>query len=322
MLFFDCQNHCPQFLIKTTNFLKAFLFLTVILLNSCTPKVLSQNSAPTAIPTDLSSLEGIGNTKVSPKDNATMVYVPAGEFLMGSKVGLTDEQPVHRVYLDAYWVDRTEVTNAIYANCVKSGACRKPGSLVFYNDPAYSNHPVEHVSWRDAVNYCSWAGRRLLTEAEWEKVAIWDPYHNQQRIYPWGNTYDCKKGNYDDETDMDASLMADGSVNCDGYAYSAPVGSYPQGASIYGVLDLGGNVWEWVHDAFLEADPFNATIKNYYAISPEKNPQGVDPKITDYRVARGGSYNSTYGFGRSAYRLWFGLDDAYDGIGVRCGNSQ
>ncbi len=129
-------------------------------------------------------------------------------------------------------------------------------------------------------------------------------------------------GNYDDETEMDASLMADGSVNCDGYVRSAPVGSYPQGASIYGVLDLGGNVWEWVHDAFIEVDPFNATIQNYYAISPAKNPQGVDPKITDYRSMRGGSYNFTYGFGRSAYRLWFGLDDSYDGVGFRCGSSK
>jgi serine/threonine-protein kinase len=267
-------------------------------------------------------LKGLGGTKVSPKDNMTLVYVPAGEFLMGSVAGLTDEQPVHKVDLDAYWVDQTEVTNSMYEKCVQSGACQKPTHLIFYNDPAYTDHPVEYVSWNNAMKYCSWVGRRLLTEAEWEKVAIWDPYTNQQRAFPWGNDYDCSMGNFDDETEMDASLMQDGKVNCDGYVMSAPVGSYPKGASIYGVLDLGGNVWEWVHDAFIEVDPFNASIQNYYAISPVKNPQGVDPAITDYRSMRGGSYNFTFGFGRSAYRLWYGLDDAYDGVGFRCGSSE
>lgn len=268
------------------------------------------------------NLDGLGNTQISTSDKMTMVYVPAGEFLMGSKIGLTDEQPVHKVYLDAYWVDRTEITNSMYSDCVKSGACREPSTLIFYNDPAYADHPVEYVSWTDAVNYCAWVGRRLPTEAEWEKVASWNPYTNEQRIYPWGNTYDCRKGNFDDETELDASLMQKDVVNCDGYVRSAPVGSYPDGASIYGALDLGGNVWEWVHDAFIEVDPFNATIQNYYAISPAKNPQGVDPKITDYRSMRGGSYNFTFGVGRSAYRLWFGLDDSYDGVGFRCALSD
>jgi formylglycine-generating enzyme required for sulfatase activity len=267
-------------------------------------------------------LRNLGTTKTSSIDRMTMVYVPAGEFLMGSKTGMTDEQPLHKVDLDAYWVDRTEITNAMYSDCVKSGACDKPSALVFYNDPAYANHPVEYVSWTDAVNYCTWVGRRLPTEAEWEKVASWDPYTNQQRIYPWGNTYDCHKGNFDDETEMDASLMQKDVVNCDGFVRSAPVGSYPDGASIYGALDLGGNVWEWVHDAFIEVDPLTPTIQNYYAISPEKNPQGVDPKITDYRSMRGGSYNFTFGVGRAAYRLWFGLDDSYDGVGFRCALSD
>jgi len=222
------------------------LVLGVVLIG-CSSVGAHPSGKDSLVVSEKANLDRLGETKISSSDHMTLVYVPAGEFLMGSKAGLTDEQPIHKVYLDAYWVDRTEVTNSMYADCVKFGACKKPSALVFYNDPAYSNHPVEYVSWNDAVNYCFWAGRRLLTEAEWEKVAIWDPYTNQQRIYPWGNTYDCKMGNYDDETEMDESLMADGSVNCDGYVHSAPVGSYPQGASIYGVLDLGGNVWEWVH---------------------------------------------------------------------------
>ena len=305
-----------------TSVYKVFFCVLIVgvVLSACAPV------KPAPVVNDLvigkTDLKGLGDTKVSPKDNMTLVYVPAGEFLMGSVAGLTDEQPVHKVDLDAYWVDQTEVTNSMYEKCVQSGACQKPTHLIFYDDPAYKDHPVEYVSWNNAAKYCSWAGRRLLTEAEWEKVAIWDPYTNQQRVFPWGNDYDCSMGNFDDETEMDASLMQDGKANCDGYVRSAPVGSYPKGASIYGVLDLGGNVWEWVHDAFIEVDPFNASIQNYYAISPVKNPQGVDPKITDYRSMRGGSYNFTFGFGRSAYRLWYGLDDAYDGVGFRCGSSE
>jgi len=269
-----------------------------------------------------SDVVNVGLTKVSPVDKMTLVYVPAGEFFMGTDNGMTDEQPLHKVYLDGYWVDRTEITNAMYADCVKAGNCGKPSSLIFYNDAAYADHPVEYVSWNDAVNYCSWTGRRLPTEAEWEKVSTWDPFTNQQRVYPWGNEYDCSRGNFDDETELDASLMQDGKVGCDGFVRSAPVGSFPNGASVYGALDLGGNVWEWVHDAFIEVDPLGSTIQNYYAISPFENPQGVDPSITDYRSMRGGSYNFTFGFGRSAYRLWYGLDDSYDGVGFRCALSE
>jgi len=290
------------------------MFLLIIIVSGC------GQINPTASEND--KLDGLGKTRISTSDQMTMVYVPEGEFLMGTEIGMTDEQPIHKVYLDAYWVDRIEVTNSMYANCVQSGACEKPSSLVFYNDPTFANHPVEYVSWNDAVDYCTWAGRRLPTEAEWEKVATWDPYTDQKHVYPWGNTYDCKLGNFDDETELDASLMPGGQVNCDGYVRSAPVGSYPDGASVYGVLDLGGNVWEWVHDAFIEVDPLNASIQNYYAVSPPRNPQGVDPAITGYRGVRGGSYNFTFGVGRSAYRLWYGLDDSYPGIGFRCALSD
>ena len=266
--------------------------------------------------------EEIGRTLVAPVDNMTLMYVPAGEFLMGTEIGLTDEQPIHKVYLDAYWIDQTEVSNAMYSNCVEAGKCSEPSSLIFYSDPEFAHHPVEYVSWNDAVNYCTWTERRLPSEAEWEMAARWDPYTNQQRVYPWGDEYDCRKGNFDDELELDASLMQDGSVGCDGFVRSAPVGSFPDGASLYGALDMSGNVWEWVHDAFIEVDPFNASIENYYATSPLENPMGVDPAITEYRSMRGGSYNFTFGFGRAAYRLWYGLDDSYDGVGFRCALSE
>jgi len=301
------------------SFYKLLLGLTLLaVLSGCSPASTNSSDIKDLTITRTADLDQIGQTKVSDVDNMTLVYVPAGDFLMGTETGLTDERPIHKVYLDAYWVDQTEISNELYSKCVQAGNCDKPSFLAFYDDPDYASHPVEYVSWKDAVNYCTWAGRRLLTEAEWEKVAVWDPYSNQQRVYPWGNQYDCRKGNFDDETDLDASLMQDGSISCDGFVRSSPVGSFPEGASVYGALDLGGNVWEWVHDWYDEVDPFNSSLQNYYAISPLENPQGVDPAITDYRSMRGGSYNFTFGFGRSAYRLWYGLDDSYDGVGFRC----
>ncbi len=263
-----------------------------------------------------------GSTRLAPSDSMTLLYVPEGEFKMGSEAGLTDERPLHAVFLDAYWIDRTEISNSMYAQCVEAGGCDEPASTVYFNDPEYADHPVVYVSWVDANDYCTWAGRRLPTEAEWEKAASWDPVANQQRVFPWGNEYDCKKGNYDDEVELDASLMPGTTVNCDGFLRSSPVGSFPEGASPYGALDMGGNVWEWVHDAFIEVDPIKPSLQNYYAISPYSNPMGVDPAITEYRSMRGGSWNFTFGFGRAAYRLWYGLDDKYDGVGFRCALSE
>jgi len=296
--------------------------VTVFVLSGCATLNSDSSENKDLTITRKADLQEIGKSKVSSIDGMNLVYVPSGDFLMGTEIGLTDEQPVHKVYLDAYWVDQTEVTNSMYARCVKAGECGKPSVLVFYEDLAYADHPIEFVSWVDAVNYCTWAGRRLPTEAEWEKVASWDPYTDQQRVYPWGDQYDCRMGNFDDELELDASLMQVGVVGCDGFVRSAPVGSFPAGDSLYGAHDVGGNVWEWVHDAFLEVDPFNASIENYYAVSPLENPQGVDPSITEYRSMRGGSYNFTFGFGRSAYRLWYGLDDKYEGVGFRCAVSE
>jgi eukaryotic-like serine/threonine-protein kinase len=297
-------------------------FLMLIFVMGCAPVTPASEKTPLTIPSASGPPKGLGDTKVSPKDNVTTDYIPAGPFIMGTQYGLTDEQPAHIVSLDAFWMDQTEVTNQMYRKCVEAGQCKEPADLTYYNDPAYARHPVSSVSWTEAVTYCGWVDRRLPTEAEWEKAAIWDPTKNQKLVYPWGDQYQCSMGNFDDETDLDASVMQDGSVSCDGFEKTAPVGSFPQGASPYGVLDMGGNVWEWVHDAFIEVDPFNATIQNYYAISPSVNPMGVDPAITEYRSMRGGSWNWTFGYGRSAYRLWFGKDDHYDAVGFRCAVSE
>jgi len=237
-----------------------------------------------------------------------MILIPEGDFIMGSEKGLTDEQPAHKVFLDAFWIDKTEVTNALYAKCVAAAKCNMPTLTKFYDDPAYADHPVVAVTWVDAKNYCEWSGRRLPTEAEWEKAASWNPATGTKRIYPWGDEFDCKKGNFN-------------GADCDPYENTAPVGSFPEGASAYGVLDMGGNAWEWVNDAFIETDPYGER-QNYYATSPSSNPPGVDPAITVYRVMRGGAWKMNFGLGRSAYRLWFALDDTYDFVGFRCALSK
>jgi formylglycine-generating enzyme required for sulfatase activity len=206
-----------------------------------------------------------------------MVCVPAGEFLMGSTdddpYAEDDEKPQHAVYLDAFWIDKYEVTNAQYRACVKAGACEEPRpcDIDDYNAP---EQPVVCVSWDDAQDYAAWAGGRLPTEAEWEKAAR----GTDGRIYPWGNSPpDCNKANYGD---------------CAGK--TLPVGSHPDGASPYGALDMAGNVWEWVADWY---DP------DYYSQSPGRSPQG--PESGDFRVLRGGAFRNDLRGVRCAVR--FGL---------------
>src|SRR5690606_19387879 len=141
---------------------------------------------------------------------------------------------IHTVYLDAYWIDQTEVTNALFAKCVEDGDCTPPvqsvssAGLPYYGNPRYDNFPVMRVNWYQANAYCQWADRRLPTEAEWEKAAR----GTDGRTYPWGN-----------ET-LNSNLL--------NHNYSVgdttEVGSYPAGASVYGALDMAGNVGEWVND--------------------------------------------------------------------------
>ncbi len=236
----------------------------------------------------------IGSTMVSLKDGMAMVYIPEGEFLMGSEDGDSDEKPEHTVYLNAYWIDQTEVTNAQYQQCVKDGACSSPyrsssySRNNYYGNSTYADYPVIYVNWNQANDYCEWAGRRLPTEAEWEKAAR----GTDGRTYPWG------------EESPNADL-ANYNINV---GDTTEVGSYPAGASPYGTLDMAGNVWEWVADWY---------GGSYYDSSPLENPQG--PASGDYRVVRGGSWDLHEGYLRTANRLNLVYDNSYYSYpGFRC----
>jgi len=248
----------------------------------------SQTPTPTPTP-------GIGSIQISPIDGMSQVYIPAGEFEMGSDLGDSDERPVHTVYLEAFWMDQTEVTNAMYAQCVAAGDCDLPSSLIsytrasYYGNAVYADYPVIYVSWNGAQDYCDWAGRRLPTEAEWEKTAR----GMDGRAYPWGEGIDCDQANIG------------GCVND-----TAAVGSYPVGASPYGALDIAGNVWEWVADRYDD---------DYYADSPSENPMG--PASGSYRVLRGGSWVNNDLNARSANRNWFNPDFTGYNFGFRCAYS-
>jgi formylglycine-generating enzyme required for sulfatase activity len=263
---------------KWTTDLVAACLCMGIALAACGPTPAPEKTAPSA-----------GDTWTRPGDGAVMVYVPAGEFLMGSTDddpdAIGDEKPRHTVHLDAFWIDETEVTNAQYRQCVEAGGCDEPDCWD-NNDYNAPDQPVVCVTWDDARAYAAWVGGRLPTEAEWEKAAR----GTDGRIYPWGDSApDCEKANH---------------AGCTGRP--GAVGSYPAGASPYGGLDVAGNVWEWV------ADWYDA---GYYDRSPLRNPPGPDSGI--FRVLRGGSYNINGWAVRCAVRLWDMPDSAYRNYGFR-----
>jgi formylglycine-generating enzyme required for sulfatase activity len=255
-----------------------------------------------------------------------MVKIPGGTFMMGSTDGDADEKPVHKVTLSAFLMDKTEVTVAQYAACVKAGAC-SPASLTVQwkevsdadrtfgsqfcngNKADKQNHPVNCVDWPQAETFCRWRGGRLPTEAEWEYAAR----GTDGRKFPWGNNEpgptqlnacgsEC--------TDMlkrqgrgEFKPMYSGS---DGWEATSPVGTYPSGGSPYGLLDMAGNVWEWTSD-----------WKGDYPSGDQTNPQGAASGTA--RVVRGGSWGvDLVALVRVASRYYYDPSNRYDYVGFRC----
>jgi formylglycine-generating enzyme required for sulfatase activity len=259
----------------------------------------------------------IGQTKISPVDGVMLVCVPAGEFLMGAAdtdpLANDDEKPQHKVYLNAFWMDRTEVTNANFTRCMDDGACRPEVfevSAMTYTPysvhPAYQDFPVLLYEPDVAAAYCRWAGRQLPTEAQWEKAAR----GTDGRTYPWGNEeIDCTRASY---LGCDNTLKpydpAGPRCGYSSFCRTTSVDAYLAGASPYGALNMVGNVWEWV------ADWYSPT---YYAVSPARNPTG--PTAGEFGVRRGGGTKSLPSDLRVTSRASGGGHHYFDGqMGFRC----
>jgi len=236
-------------------------------------------------------------TQVSEKDQMISVKIPAGEFKMGASDMDEDaedfEKPRHIVYLTDYWIDLIEITNDMYAGCVEQGVCAPPGKMssktrsYYFRDQEYRDFPVLNVTWDDADRYCKWAGRRLPSEAEWEKAAR----GASGLLFPWGNSPPSMRlANF-------GSLFGD----------TLTTGSFPEGASPFGILDMAGNVAEWVFDWY---------GGDGYAGSVYRNPTG--PAQGEFKMIRGGSwYNQPVSL-RSSSRLWNYPTLQSDTVGFRC----
>ncbi|MFO7583531.1 MAG: formylglycine-generating enzyme family protein [Anaerolineales bacterium] len=233
-------------------------------------------AVPVAVPTErpLQNAQ-LGDERASSVDGMAQVFIPAGSFQMGGldQDAKANEKPARPVSISAFWMDKLEVTNAMYSLCVQAGVCQLPRDLGSATRPSYfanaefADYPVIFVSWEDAKTYCNWAGRRLPTEAEWEYAARGSDF----RRYPWGDQSPTNNlANYDY-----------------GVRDTMRVGSYPSGASPFGVLDMAGNVWEWVADFYNES---------YYEGGPSQDPRGPATASVHglRRSIRGGSWADAY----------------------------
>lgn len=237
-----------------------------------------------------------------------MLTIPAGTFQMGCDPEHNDgfvcqdyELPLHTVYLDAYSINTTEVTNIQYAQCVATGGCTPPlnnSSALrefYYGNPEYADYPVTWVSWEQADAYCKWGGGHLPTEAQWEKAARGG---NDTRAYPWGDQPpDCTLANFYDYFGAGYFCISGTTI----------AGGYPSGTSPYGALDMAGNLFEWVNDWY---------STTYYDESPGSNPPG--PAYGDVKVVRGGSYSENSYYLKVADRSWMYRNYAYPIYGIRC----
>jgi formylglycine-generating enzyme required for sulfatase activity len=285
------------------------------------------------------------DTRIRLADGMVMVYVPAGEFEMGN-MGIQwmwsgslvegdldlqvfiDERPQHVVYLDTFWIDQTEVTVGMFRTFVEATGYETTAEIEGWGAPwtdgpmeeewphvpgtdwrhphgpassAMDDHPVVQVTWEDAVAYCEWAGGHLPTEAQWEMAARGP----DGRLWPWGDAYDGDRGSFCDASCPVKRWNHD--AYDDGYALTAPVSSFPGGASPYGALDMAGNVWEWVADWYDE---------DYYTDSPYENPTG--PSYGTERTQRGGAWINNESWVRITVRHATPPWARFDDLGFRC----
>ncbi len=262
---------------------------------------------PYIIPSPIDSM-------ISPNDGVELVYIPEGEFIMGSNSDEPywwgAESPKHRVFLDAFWIYRAEVTNALYRTCVEAKACPSPTNnssrtiTDYFLNTKYDNYPVIYVTYEGALSYCVWAGAYLPTEAQWEKAAR----GTDGRLFPWGDdAVQAYHANFcDSNCPNPSSVEVMWDLN-DGYRDTAPVGSYPRGSSPFGAWDMAGNVTEWVSDWY---------ATSYYSVSPYENPIG--PLNGTKHPIRGGSWWTGAGALRPAARASKSLDYSMDMVGFRC----
>ncbi|MBI5294901.1 MAG: formylglycine-generating enzyme family protein [Chloroflexi bacterium] len=291
--------------------------------NTSSPSVVQGGSMPVASQTPMpTSSPNLIETLIDEK-KVEMVKVPEGYFIMGStltdmllecnklnyknctEVRYGDSVPSQQIYLMDYYIDKFEVTNENYLSCVNEDVCQEPTDTKLSNDdyfgnPEFNNYPVIHVTWDMAKTYCDWRGARLPTEAEWEKAAR----GVNGQTYPWGNSFDCKKGNFDDETRFDEFVVY-GGKSCDGYDMTAPVGTFKDGVSPFGAYDMAGNVWEWVSSLY-KPYPYDAKDGR------------EDASVQGIHVIRGGSWLWYDYLPATYHRVWIDPASTYNIIGFRC----
>ena len=282
--------------VMTESVTATFTLPSQLVVPSQTPKLMPVSETPTITITPTENFTPTTtpmSIEIKDDKGVSMMLVPAGEFTMGSEDGISNEQPVHKVYQDAFFMDKYEVTNVHYRACVDSGTCTPPKQTGLIDRPGYygnlefNDYPVIYINWNQANTYCKWRGGGLPTEAQWEKAAR----GTDARTYPWGEGLDCDR----------ASAWA-GYGGCSNT--TVKVGSYESGKSPYGAYDMAGNVQEWV------ADWYGA---DYYNNSPTSNPLG--PNLGQYRVLRGGSF---IGDVRSSYRNFSIPTYIQSDTGFRC----
>jgi len=291
--------------------------------NPATDGDISPQARPELLYAPPSSAE-FGDTWTRPRDGAVMLFVTGGTFQMGtgsagSASSDSNESPEHPVQVDSYWIDKYPVNNKQYAEFMNYRGNIQEGGVTwvdlesgssmvelhgrfYFPKMTFEDHPVTGVSWYGAQAYCDWNGGRLLTEAEWEYAASGP----ENRLYPWGNEYDCTLGNFQDSPVEEGSASDPGERGCDGFDRTSLVYTYPGGASWVGALDLAGNVWDWVWDWGISTYPSGLQV----------NPTGLESGTE--KVVRGGSWDD-YSLGvRTTMRGSFPPTVRSPYIGFRC----